>query len=75
MTAETIRELRDAAPFKKFDIHLTNGHTLPVVSSDHLFLIPDSSEFMVVLPDGGFRIVDVNQVMSLGRGAGTKKKP
>jgi hypothetical protein len=74
MTTETIREMRDAAPFKKFDIHLTNGHTLSVVSSDRLFLIPNSSEFMVVLPDGGFRIVDLNQVVGLGRAAGAKKK-
>ena len=74
MTAETIRDMRDAAPFKKFEIHLTNGHTLPVVSSDHLFFIPNSSEFMVVLPDGAFRIIDLNQVVSLGRAAGRKAK-
>lgn len=74
MTADTIREMRDAAPFKKFDIHLANGHTLPVVSADHLFFIPNSSEFMVVLPDGAFRIVDLNQVVSLGRAAARKGK-
>ena len=73
MTAETIRDMRDAAPFKKFEIHLTNGHTLPVVSSDHLFLIPNSSEFIVVLPDGAFRIIDLTQVVSLGRSGSSRK--
>jgi hypothetical protein len=48
---------------------LTNGHTLRVATPDHLFFIPKSPEFMVVLPDGGFRIVDLSQVVSIGRSA------
>lgn len=75
MTERTIRDMRDAAPFHPFDIHLTNGHSLRVVSADHLFLIPNSSEMMVVLPDGGFRIIDLEQVASLGRAASRPKMP
>lgn len=69
MTEKTIREMRDAAPFKAFEIHLTNGHSLRVATPDHLFFIPKSPEFMVVLPDGAFRIVDLSRVVSVGRAA------
>jgi hypothetical protein len=73
VTEKTIKEMRDAAPFKAFDIHLTNGHTLRVATPDHLFFIPKSPEFMVVLPDGGFRIIDLSQVVSIGRAATRSK--
>jgi hypothetical protein len=32
-----------------------------------MFFIPNSTEFLVVLPAGGFRIVDATQVVSVGR--------
>jgi hypothetical protein len=73
MTEKTIKEMRDAAPFKPFEIHLTNGHTLRVATPDHLFCIPKSPEFMVVLPDGAFRIIDLSQVVSIGRTAARSK--
>lgn len=73
MTAKTLKELRAATPFKPFDIHLADGQVLPVVTLDHMFFMPGTSEFMVVLPDGGFRIVDTHQVVSAGR-AGRKPK-
>jgi hypothetical protein len=70
MKSKTLRELRDAAPFKPFEIHLSNGHALTVATPDHLFFMPNSGEFLVVLPDGGFRFVDATQVVSAGRGSG-----
>lgn len=73
MTIRTLKELRDKAPFKPFDIHLADGQVLPVVTLDHLFFMPGMDEFVLVLPDGGFRIVDVAQVVSAGRN-GTKAK-
>lgn len=74
MTTKTLKELRDTTPFRPFDIHLADGQVLPVVTLDHLFFMPGTSEFMLVLPDGGFRIVDTHQVVSAGRN-GTKSKP
>ena len=67
MTLKTLKELRDAAPFKPFEIHLSNGQNLPIVTSDHLFFMPGNSDFIVVLPEGGFRIVDPSLVVSAGR--------
>jgi hypothetical protein len=68
MTLKTLREMRDAVPFKPFEIHLADGRVLSVVTTDHLFFMPKSPEFLVVLPDGGFRFVDSAQVVSVGRG-------
>lgn len=74
MTLKTLRDLRDTALFKPFDIHLSNGHTLTVVTPDHLFIFPDAKEFLVVLPDNAFRIVDSSQVVSAGRDAMKTRK-
>ena len=69
MSLKTLREMRDAAPFKPFEIQLADGRSLNVATPDHLFFIPNSTEFMLVLPSGGFRIVDSAQVVSVGRNA------
>ena len=68
MTLKTLKELRDAAPFKPFEIQLADGRALTVVTTDHLLFLPNNPEFIVVLPEGGFRIVDPSQVVSAGRG-------
>jgi len=73
MTLKTLREMRDVAPFKPFDIHLSDGRVLPVVTTDHLLFMPKNPEFIVVLPDGGFRIVDPTQVVSVGPRASRPK--
>jgi len=73
MKLKTLRELRDTAPFKPFEIHLADGRMLTVATPDHLFFMPNSAEFLVVLPDGGFRFVDSTQVMSAGRGPSRPK--
>jgi hypothetical protein len=64
MTLKTLKELRDTAPFKPFEIHFSDGRVLPVVTTDHLLFLPKNPEFIVVLPDGGFRIIDPAQVVS-----------
>ena len=73
MSLKTMRELRDTAPFKPFEIQLTDGRSLTVATPDHLFFIPNSTEFILVLRDGGFRIVDSGHVVSVGRNASKAK--
>lgn len=65
--------MRDAAPFKPFEIQLADDRAVTVATADHLFFMPNSSEFLVVLPAGGFRIVDAAQVVSVGRGRSRAK--
>ena len=66
MTIKALRQLRDRTPFQPFELHLSNGQTLPVVSTDHLFFIPTHAELLVVLPKSGFHFVDPAQVVSAG---------
>jgi len=73
MTLKTLREMRDAVPFKPFEIHLADGRSVPVATSDHLFFMPNNPDFLVVLPGGGFRIVDPRQVVSVGRSTARTK--
>ena len=68
MNLKTIRTLRDKAPFKSFDIHLSDGQVLPVSTPDHLFFFPESDEFLVAFGEGDFRIADSTQVVSAGSG-------
>ena len=67
MRLRTLRGLRDNSPFKPFDIHLADGQKLSVVTPDHLFIFPNDSEFLIVMPDNAFRIVESSQVVSAGR--------
>lgn len=73
MTLKTLKELREVAPFKPFEIHLSDGRALTVATPDHLFFMPNSTEFLVVLTDGGFRFVDAAQVVSAGRNGARAK--
>ncbi len=73
MTLKTLKEMRDATPFKSFGIHLADGRTLTVATADHLFFMPNHTEFLLVLPDGGFRFVDLAQVVSAGRDSSRAK--
>ncbi len=73
MTLETLKEMRDITPFKSFEIHLADGRSLTVATGDHLFFMPNGSEFLLVLPEGGFRFVDLAQVVSVGRGPSQAK--
>ena len=73
MSLKTLREMRDAAPFKPFEIQLADGRSVTVATADHLFFIPNSSEFLVVLSAGGFRIVDSTQMVSVGRNVARAK--
>ena len=74
MTRKTLQTLRDTAPFKPFSIYLADGQRLKVVTPDHLFFFPNGEEFLVVLPDGGFRFVSYDQVVSVGREAVRSKE-
>jgi hypothetical protein len=74
MTLKTMREMRDATPFKPFEIHLADGRVLPVVTADHRPLLPNNPEFLLALTDGGFRIIDPAQVVSAGRGPSRTKR-
>lgn len=67
MNPETIRDLRDKAPFRPFAIHLADGRSIPVVTPDHIMISPANDEFAVYLPDGTLEVVDGKLVTSITR--------
>lgn len=67
MNPETIRDLRDKAPFRPFAIHLADGRSIPVVTPDHITISPANDEFAVYLPDGTLEVVDAKLVTSITR--------
>ena len=67
MKPETIRDLRDKAPFRPFAIHLADGRSITVVTPDHIMISPSNDEFAVYLPDGTLELVDGKLVTSITR--------
>jgi hypothetical protein len=54
-----------AQPFQAFDIHLSDGRSLPVEHPEVIAITPSGRIIAVALADGTFEIVDVRHVESL----------
>jgi hypothetical protein len=74
MRLKSLKEVRDATPFQPFDVHLSDGRAIPVITADHLFFVPNSEEFIIVPPDGGVHILDLCQVTSIPRKPKARKQ-
>ena len=65
MKMKEIQEMRDAAPFKPFTLHLTSGRTIKITAPDHLLFSP-RGDLLVVFPStGGICVVEPGHVESL----------
>ncbi|MBE7499994.1 MAG: hypothetical protein HS113_06720 [Verrucomicrobiales bacterium] len=49
MKVSDLKKLRDRAPFRAFQLHLTNGETLPVPHPDYLAVPPEAGADLFVL--------------------------
>lgn len=67
MKSTTIRDLREEAPFRPFDIHPADGRRLTVVTPGHIMISPTNKEFALYKPDGTLNVVDANQITSITR--------
>lgn len=65
MTAENLRELYEARPFRPFVIHLADGRNLPVRHPEFLAFTPKGQTVLVVQPDNSVKILDVALVTEL----------
>ena len=65
MSIKDIKELRDIAPFKPFELHLTSGRTMPVITPDHLLFSPRSDLLVLFPAEGGVCVIDPAQVASV----------
>lgn len=58
-----LKAMRDRAPFRPFQLHLTNGETLPVRHPEVLSIPPEAGvELFVVWVGPQWNLVDAGQV-------------
>jgi hypothetical protein len=65
MTAEQLRVMREANPFRPFTIHLADGRMLPVPHRDFVSQSPSGRTIIVYGPDDAFNVVDLYLVTDL----------
>jgi hypothetical protein len=65
MTAEQLRAMREAHPFRPFTIHLADGRTLTVPHRDFVSQSPGGRTIIVYRSDESFSVVDLYLVTEL----------
>ena len=65
MTAEQLRAMRDAHPFRPSTIHLADGRTLTVPHRDFVSQSPGGRTVIVYRADEAFSIIDLLLVTEL----------
>ena len=78
MKVVDLKKMRDRAPFRAFQLHLTNGETLPVRHPEYLALPPEAgTELFVVWIGVHWNLVDAGQVarVSLLDSKASQSKP
>jgi hypothetical protein len=65
MTAEQLRAMREANPFRPFTIHLADGRSLPVPHRDFVSQSPGGRTIIVYRAEEAFSVVDLYLVTEL----------
>jgi hypothetical protein len=65
MNSSSIRRLVDAAPFRPFEIHVTDGRSVPVHHREFIMISPADVDFVVYQPDGAIDVIATNLVTGL----------
>jgi hypothetical protein len=62
MKVADLRKMRDRAPFRAFQLHLSNGETLPVKHPEYMALPPEGEDLFVVWVGPNWNLVEFGQV-------------
>lgn len=63
MKVANLKKLRDRAPFRAFQLHLTNGETLPVRHPELLSMPADAgTDLLVVWVGSDWNLLDAGQI-------------
>ena len=62
MKIDDLRKMRNRAPFRPFQIHLTTGEKLPVEHPDRMSLPQDEAELFVVWTRTDWNLLEAAQV-------------
>lgn len=71
MKIADLKRMRNRAPFRRFQIHLTSGEILPVEHPENMSVPEDEAEMFVVWTKHDWNLVEAEQVarVSVQRGA------
>ena len=76
MSISDIKKMRDRAPFRPFQLHLTNGETLPVPHAEYVALPPeDGTELFVVWVGIHWNLVDAREIARVSVLERARKSP
>jgi hypothetical protein len=62
MKIADIKKMRNRAPFRSFEVHLTTGEVLPVEHPDNMSMPHDETELFVVWTKRDWNLVDATQI-------------
>lgn len=62
MQLDELRKMRNRAPFRPFQIHLTTGKILPVAHPENMSLPADETEMFVVWTNKDWNLIEATQV-------------
>lgn len=63
MNVSDLKKMRDRAPFRAFQLHLTNGEVLPVRHPEYINMPPEEGiDLFVVWVGSDWNLVDAGQV-------------
>lgn len=65
MTAEQVRAMREANPFRPFTIHLADGRRLAIPHRDFVSQSPGGRTIIVYRADEAFSVIDLYWVTEL----------
>ncbi|HEY0551177.1 MAG TPA: hypothetical protein VGF13_16345 [Verrucomicrobiae bacterium] len=65
MKISEIRQMRNRAPFRPFQIHLVSGEVLPVQHPEQMSLPEDEKELFVVWTARDWNLIEASQVAQL----------
>jgi hypothetical protein len=65
MMIEALRSAAEAAPFKPFRLHVSDGTAIDVASADHVSLSPDGEEVLVWGKKGAYFVIDAVHVTKI----------
>ena len=62
MKLTDLKKMRDRAPFRPFNVHLTNGEVLPIEHPENMSAPEDQDDLLVIWTKGDWNLVEARQV-------------
>ena len=73
MKLDAIRKMRDRAPFRPFQLHLSSGEVLPVLHAEQMSMPSDSADLFVVWTSNDWNLLEADQVIRISTGKRSRK--